>query len=111
MINTSQTINAAVRGVRESGEPVELHFSNRLSKGEWIVELRKPGPVASEPLFSAQAGEELRLPGEARVRLLSPFQTSTREEGKSHVRLWRAAVKTPLPVYAYLEQHGFPNSL
>ncbi|HVN53151.1 MAG TPA: S-adenosylmethionine:tRNA ribosyltransferase-isomerase [Anaerolineaceae bacterium] len=108
VVNTSQTINAAVRAARENNEPVELHFSNRLGAGEWIVEVRRPGPVASEPFFTARVGEELSLEGGARVILNSPFQISSRGAGEGQVRLWRASVQMLLPEYTYLERYGFP---
>src|ERR671933_15105 len=42
VINTSGTMNAALRAVRADGTLLELHLSTRLPAGLWIVEVRRP---------------------------------------------------------------------
>src|ERR671933_342097 len=49
VINTSGTMNAALKGEREDGTALELHLSPRLPADLWIVELRRPTDTATEP--------------------------------------------------------------
>jgi len=43
VINTSGTMNAALRATREDGTVFELHLSTHLPADMWIVEVRRPG--------------------------------------------------------------------
>src|ERR687890_2366625 len=66
VINTSGTMNAALEAEREDGAALELHLSTHLPADLWIVELRRPTDVATEPFRYAIAGEMLRLAGGAK---------------------------------------------
>jgi S-adenosylmethionine:tRNA ribosyltransferase-isomerase len=79
VINTSGTMNAALRAVRADGggRPadtlLELHLSTRLPAGLWIVEVRRPDGRATQPFSDAVAGDTLRLPGGASATLHAPY--------------------------------------
>lgn len=98
VINTSATRPAAVPARRADGERFDLHLSNQLPAGLWLVELRKPARVATEPFFDAQAGERFTLPEGGVVTLRAPYG----EKG----RLWVANLSLPAPADDYLQRHG-----
>lgn len=111
VINTSRTINAAVMARREDGSSAEVHFSSHLPSNRWVVELRQPVGSGSEPIFSANSGEMLVLPGDARLILKSPHNaipSSDPRKIQNKVRLWDADFQTPGPVESYLAANGFP---
>ena len=80
---------AALPAQREDGTSIRLHVSTRLPADLWVVEPRQ---------IEARAGETLRLPGGATVRLLVPYTGSR--------RLWVARFDVDVP--ALLQQHGRP---
>lgn len=84
VVNVSATINAALRS-----DVGELHFSQRLDDGRWIVEPREHVPT----------------PGE---RVTIPDGTLTFVEPYRGPRLWVAEVNVPDETTAYLQRHGFP---
>ncbi len=98
VVNTSQTLAAAVDGRREDGRPVIVHFSTELDDGDWLVELRS-GPRATGPVADACAGERVRLPAGVAVRLVQPH--------RGH-RLWRAQVSVEGTVADFLARVGRP---
>jgi S-adenosylmethionine:tRNA ribosyltransferase-isomerase len=102
VINASSTLPAAVPATRADGTGVELRFSTRAPGVErsdrFVVELRTAGGAA--PLADGGAGEELRLPAHARVRLLAPYA------GRG--RLWLAATAGVGELHQYLTEHGHP---
>src|ERR671933_1348176 len=49
VINTSGTMNAALKAEREDGTTLELHLSTRLPANLWIVEVRRPTDTSTEP--------------------------------------------------------------
>ncbi len=105
VINTSGTMNAALPAIRADGARLELHLSTHLPDGVWSVELRLPQNGATVPFLTAQPNEILTLPEGASVQLQQPYAI-----GKipGSVRLWRATLRLPCPLHAYLERHGFP---
>lgn len=107
LLNTSATINAALRARRENGEVVELHLSTRLDGNLWSVELRTPSDVGTEPFFYAQTGERLEVPAGGKARLISPYPSGG-PQADDKVRLWRAVLELPEEVFTYLEKNGFP---
>ncbi len=110
VLNTSNTINAAIRALRSDGSQLEVHFSTHLPSG-WTVELRLPSSSGSQQYFEGKAGEELHLPEGGKVTLLSPYIPGEDPDSLAlprRVRLWNAEVQTPLPVLDYLEKYGFP---
>jgi S-adenosylmethionine:tRNA ribosyltransferase-isomerase len=106
VVNTSATVNAALRATTGNGRVYELHLSTRLPGGLWSVELRQPGEKASLPCAGALAGTELLLPARGRATLLAPYPFIDSLTSRS--RLWAAAVEFPDAVDSYLGRHGRP---
>jgi S-adenosylmethionine:tRNA ribosyltransferase-isomerase len=98
VVNTSGTLAAEV-DASLGGQPLQVHFSTALPAGLWTVELRRNG----QPHLTASAGDRVALAGGGRVTLLSAY---SRHQGG--VRLWVAAVETPIPPVRYLAVHGRP---
>ena len=126
VINTSGTMNAALHAQRSDGSACELHLSTHQPDGTWVVEIRRPGEKGTTPLYDAQPGETLRLPGGATATLIAPY-ADTRAMGKrdahrsisqvmlmsdgqekGHSRLWLAALRLPCDWQEYLARYGFP---
>lgn len=117
VINTSGTMNAALPAIREDGTVLELHLSTRLPADLWSVEVRQPDGKATQPFYTAEAGEILTLPAGGQVILHTPYRSDQRgtpyrsdqrgtENGR--VRLWVATLHLPQPLGDYLAHHGFP---
>ena len=106
VVNTSGTLSASLQAERADGTRVELHVSTELPGHFWTVELRQLGPIASQPLQIAAAGETVRLPAGARAALLSPYPFAGNLAATS--RLWLAALELPLPLVDYLARYGSP---
>ncbi len=104
VINTSGTMNAAMKATRNTGEALELHLSTRLPADLWVVEVRHPTGETTEPFQHARAGETLHLPAGAAATLLTPYKGDL-EKGS---RLWVADLDLPEPLDSYLGRHGFP---
>ncbi len=99
VINVSATLPAALQAMRSDGTRLDLHLSTpapRAANGYWLVEFRREG----KPFAAIRAGEEIGLPGEARLEVLAPYAGGT--------RLWLATLDLPVPLEAYLERHGRP---
>jgi S-adenosylmethionine:tRNA ribosyltransferase-isomerase len=100
VINTSATLPAALPGRLADGSAVELRLStpapHRVAERWWVVELRD----GDRPLLTAREGDELALPGGARVTLVAPYAGGR--------RLWLARLDVPEPLAPYLETHGHP---
>jgi S-adenosylmethionine:tRNA ribosyltransferase-isomerase len=108
VINTSRTLNAALKATRADGLPLELHLSTRLPADLWLVEIRQPGEVASRPFSEAVPGETLALPAGASVTLHTPYRADQRDQRETHVRLWVATLHLPERLDNYLTRYGFP---
>ena len=122
VVNTSATLKAALTAHSRHGDEFELHLSTPepaaipdesryLQAGaaestlRWIVELRRPGPIASLPFRNAGEGLELRLPGGGRATLRRPYPSRT--SGRTS-RLWVATLDLPEALHRYLDRHGVP---
>ncbi len=108
IINTSGTLNAALRATRADGTPLELHLSTHLPADLWIVEVRQPDEATTRPFFDASAGETLALPAGATATLHTPYRPEHR--GGDPTRLWIASLQLPeaLALETYLGEYGFP---
>ncbi|HEY6744115.1 MAG TPA: S-adenosylmethionine:tRNA ribosyltransferase-isomerase [Mycobacteriales bacterium] len=113
VLNTSDTLPAALRGITADGEPVELHLSTvepgrgttagalRGTRSRWVVELRRPsGRPGGEPLTVDRTGTEVTLSG-AHLTVDAPYAPGNR-------RLWTAELRTPAPLGDFLAGHGEP---
>ena len=106
VVNTSGTLNAALAATTSDGDRFAVHLSTRLPGNFWVVEVRRPGPVASLPERNARAGITFDLEGGGRVTLLAPYPLAGALEDRS--RLWLAALQLSGPVLPYLERFGHP---
>ncbi len=121
VINTSGTMNAALHAMRADGSACELHLSTHRPDDSWTVEIRLPGEKGTTPLYDAQAGETLQLPGGATVTLHAPYtrkmdahttvsqaMSFSSKQEKGHYRLWLATLRLPCGWQDYLARYGFP---
>jgi S-adenosylmethionine:tRNA ribosyltransferase-isomerase len=114
VVNESATINAAVLATRQNGERVEIHFSQQLPDGRWVVELRRLAARGTAPLLlSAVMRERLALEAGGEVTLLMPFGARPPGFGTStlaldETRLWIASVQVGGDLLGFLHRHGFP---
>ncbi|BEP13412.1 S-adenosylmethionine:tRNA ribosyltransferase-isomerase [Acidothermaceae bacterium B102] len=100
VVNTSATLAAAVDGVRGGGRLQPVHVSAELDDGTWVVEVRRAD--GSGPALDAEHDEIVVLPGDLRLRLLSPMLGSR--------RLWRAVPLAAVDRIDYLSRFGRPIS-
>ena len=106
VVNTSATLNAALSGATRDGQRFELHLSTQLPGGFWVIEVRRPGPVASLPYQGARAGAAFELEGGGSITLLAPYPLTGALDAPS--RLWIAALQLGEAVQTYLEKFGSP---
>ena len=99
VVNTSDTLPAAVRATRADGVELELRFSTPVPGRDpdryWIVELRR----GDAPYAAVEANEDLILPAAATARIIAPYAVP---------RLWLAHLDLPAPLETYLTKHGHP---
>jgi S-adenosylmethionine:tRNA ribosyltransferase-isomerase len=117
VLNTSDTLPAALRGVTAAGQPVEVHLSTvepaagwtparalGATASEWVVEIRRrSGRLGGEPSGADHAGVEIRLAGGGRLDIRAPYPDPT-----APPRLWAGRLRTPAPLRAWLTAHGQP---
>lgn len=111
VVNTSGTLNAAVRAWRSDARPFVLHLSTRLPAGLWLVEPRRLDEAtgATHPLSDITPGETTSLSGGGEATLLTPYGShddTTARMGQG--RLWVATLRLPCTVVAYLSRYGTP---
>ena len=113
VVNTSGTMNAALRATRDDGSAIELRLSTHLPADLWIVEPRRldgdGGATKQLMLPAAMMGEKLRLPAGGRATLHVPYRHdhAALQEGAPS-RLWIATLDTPCPLADYLAAYGSP---
>ncbi len=108
VINTSGTMNAAIKASRANGMPLELHLSTHLPADLWVVEARAFSGKTTKPFYDMQAGEQLQLDGGAQAILHRPYLHKQRAGRSSVHRLWIATLDMPCPVEEYVGQYGYP---
>jgi len=101
VVNTSETISAAVDGSRADGQLVTAHFSTPLDDGTWLVELRR-NTAEHERVRDAYAGEVIALPSGTSLTLLNRYPEADSD------RLWVTSVSSDLAVDDYLARYGRP---
>ena len=106
VVNTSGTLNAALEARSAGGDRFDLHLSTRLPGDFWVVEVRRPGPVASLPYRRARAGTSFELDAGGRVTVLAPYPLGAGLGTES--RLWIAALELTEPLLPYLARFGRP---
>jgi S-adenosylmethionine:tRNA ribosyltransferase-isomerase len=97
VVNTSATLPAALPAERLDGRQIRLHLSTPVPGDDrhWVVELR-----CGDARCRSGRPETLRLPAGGRVELLAPYLSGP--------RLWIARLELPVPLPAYLAEHGGP---
>ena len=114
VLNTSDTLPAALRAVTTAGEPVAVHLSTvdpasgirpdealRSTRSRWVVELRRPTRrPGGEPALVDRTGVHVATAG-ARLHVTGPYVPG-------HRRLWTAELSTPEPLGGWLAGHGEP---
>jgi S-adenosylmethionine:tRNA ribosyltransferase-isomerase len=117
VLNTSDTLPAALRGVTAAGDLVEVHLSTvdpeagvaparalASTASEWVVEIRRPnGRPGGAPWPADHAGAEIRLAGGGRLDVRGQYPGPT-----VRPRLWTAHLGTPAPLRSWLTEHGQP---
>jgi len=107
VVNTSATLAAEVDGRWRNSQAVIVHFATDLGNGMWVAELRT-APTADAPVLDAEAGEQVDLPGSARLRLHSPYPRPGSSPTGQGNRLWRVQMVGADSVVAFLERWGRP---
>jgi S-adenosylmethionine:tRNA ribosyltransferase-isomerase len=101
VLNTSATLPAAVAATRE-GDAVEVRFATRVPQDTGahlhVIELRTAD--GADPLEAGGGGEQILLPGRARLEMVAPYAGSE--------RLWLARADVGEPLHRYLRRHGRP---
>lgn len=92
-VNDSATVPAALSARRRGGEPIMVHLSTHIGGELWMA----------EPRGCVEPGEALELPGGARALAIAPAD-------REHPRVWFVRFDVPVPMNAYLAQHGTPIS-
>jgi S-adenosylmethionine:tRNA ribosyltransferase-isomerase len=98
VVNVSATLAAALPATRADGTKLELRLSTPApgrADDVWIVELR----LGDSPFGGAATGERIALPAGATAHVLARY---------AGVRLLVARLELPLPLEAYLAEHGRP---
>jgi S-adenosylmethionine:tRNA ribosyltransferase-isomerase len=117
VLNTSDTLPAALRGVTEAGAPVEVHLStvdpaagwtpDRALAGTasgWVVEIREPADrPGGAPSAADRAGTTIRLSGGGRLDVAGRYPGPA-----APPRLWTARLATPAPLRGWLTAQGQP---
>jgi S-adenosylmethionine:tRNA ribosyltransferase-isomerase len=117
VVNTSDTLPAALRGVTAGGERVAVHLSTvdpaadlepdaalRSTRSPWVVELRTPSArYGGEPSDADRAGTTVALAGGGHLAVHSAYPAGT-----AHRRLWTAELETPVGLRGWLTEHGEP---
>lgn len=110
VVNTSATINAALRATRITHDArhvdIVLHLSTPVDDTHWVVELRSNTSKGSVPLLDAEKGEELSLAEGGSAQLIEPYFEEGRFGGS--VRLWIAELTLSEPVLEFAQKHGSP---
>lgn len=100
VVNTSQTMAAAITGTR-SRIPIVVHLSTQLSDGRWVIELRRPD--AAGPILDARPDEEILLPGGSMM-----LEEAADDNDPGAIRLWRANISVAGGVRSLMRHHGRP---
>ncbi|HZB50674.1 MAG TPA: S-adenosylmethionine:tRNA ribosyltransferase-isomerase, partial [Mycobacteriales bacterium] len=117
VVNTSDTLPAALTGVTRDGERVEVHLSTpdpaaagtpgdvlAGTRSRWVVELRRPsGRYGGEPSTADRTGTRVALAGGGRLTIDAPYPA-----GEGRRRLWTSELDTPAPLLPWLTDHGHP---
>jgi S-adenosylmethionine:tRNA ribosyltransferase-isomerase len=102
VVNTSETLPAALDGRRPDGRMAVVHVSTALDDGSWVVEVRRVDRTG--PDLDVVVGTDLEFPGDVRLHLDASYP----EPGLAASRLWQATVTPGTVLPTYLARHGRP---
>lgn len=113
VLNTSDTLPAALTGVTTDGERVEVHLSTldpaagtaypaalAVTHSRWVVEVREPGPPGGSPSAVDRTGITVHLAGGAVLEVDGRYAPGS--------RLWTGQLRSPSPLRRWLAAHGQP---
>jgi S-adenosylmethionine:tRNA ribosyltransferase-isomerase len=114
VVNTSDTLPAALPGVTARGDRVEVHLSTvepgteypdalKGTTSRWVVEVRTRGPYGGDPSYTDRAGTRISLKGGGVLRIAGGYP-----DGTPTPRLWTAELATPKPLLSWLNEYGDP---
>ncbi len=101
--NTSATIPAAFPIALPDGNHGRLHFSNRLGKGRWLVEIRRVFGDRTKRWKGGEVGMVFHLPENGFLTLVTKYY-----KDNQWLDLWEADFNSSVPVEDYLNTHGIP---
>jgi S-adenosylmethionine:tRNA ribosyltransferase-isomerase len=117
VVNASATISAALDGWRSlpggRDELIALHLSSPVPYADddsrWVIELRRPTPDGTRPLWDARSGERIHLRGGGTATLVRAFDGG-RPNGlpNGSIRLWEADLSSADGVVPYATRFGTP---
>jgi S-adenosylmethionine:tRNA ribosyltransferase-isomerase len=117
VVNASATISAALDGWRSlpggRDELIALQLSSPVPYADddrrWVIELRRPTPDGTRPLWDARSGERIHLRGGGTATLVRAFDGG-RPNGlpNGFIRLWEAELSCSEGVVAYATRFGTP---
>src|SRR5262245_63343475 len=84
VVNTSETLPAALDAARGDGRIQPLHVATELDDGRWVVELRRVDNAGPDP--DVRPGTRLSLPGGLRLTIAAAYPDPT----AATARLWTA---------------------
>ncbi len=114
VVNTSDTLPAALDGVAPGGERVVVHLSTALpgstparaladTGSVWTVEFRVPDGSASRPSDTPRHGHVVHLRGDGLLRIVDSYPG-----GRGRSRLWVGEITTPTALLSWLTERGQP---
>lgn len=104
VVNTSQTLPAAVPAEDPAQNGLLVHLSTELPDGRWVIELRRPCGAGSVPFDEGRIGQHVHLSGGGRLVLDDAYPGG---HGLPS-RLWAASLDLPGGVLGFLARAGRP---
>ncbi|MPZ64038.1 MAG: S-adenosylmethionine:tRNA ribosyltransferase-isomerase [Pseudonocardiaceae bacterium] len=113
VVNSSDTLPAALTGVTARCERVEVHLSTlepsagttypvalAATASHWVVEVRAPGPPGGVASWTDRTGAAIHLADGGELDVGQRYAPGS--------RLWTAQLHTPVPLRGWLADHGQP---
>ncbi|HEV2809307.1 MAG TPA: S-adenosylmethionine:tRNA ribosyltransferase-isomerase [Acidimicrobiales bacterium] len=104
VVNTSQTLPAAVPAESSGQHGLLVHLSSELADGRWVIELRRRCGAGSVPFDEGRLGQHVHLSGGGRLVLDDTYPGGNRLPS----RLWAASLDLPGGVLGFLARAGRP---
>lgn len=106
IVNTSATLNAALKTTLPNGREGRVHLSTPLENNDWLVEIRQVVDKDTKRYYDLKSNQTFELEGGGKLELIAPFYNKTDES--DHIQLWKVAFILPISTDAYLAQYGYP---